>query len=217
MNECIIFVPDIGSKLFDSSTLGSVIVRNADALCPKVIADLEAHLLERKMDQILSHLLKLNILSSKDSDKALEQYSSFLEQVKRMHLNELKLFDGSKTDLDFFYFHELGIETKNHEKFTFVLKVIFTLSHGQAAVERSFNLGKSSFRTNIAGESFIAKRTVRNHLQTSKVNLSLYKVPRKLVVSCSSAYGPYKASLEEKAKEAEKTVENERRELFQKE
>ena len=106
MNECIIFVPDIGSKLFDSSTLGSVIVRNADALCPKVIADLEAHLLERKMNQILSHLLKLNILSSKDSDKALEQYSPFLEQVKRMHLNELKLFDGSKTDLDFFYFHE---------------------------------------------------------------------------------------------------------------
>ena len=131
-------------------------MRNDDALLPKVIADLEAHLLERKMNQILLHLLKLNILSSKDSDKALEQHSSFLEQVKRMHLNELKLFDGSKTDLDFFYFYELGIETKNHEKFTFVS----TLSHGQAAVERSFNLGKSSFRTNIAGESFIAKRTV---------------------------------------------------------
>ena len=113
MNECIIFVTDIASELFDRSPLGSVIVRNADALNPKVIADLEAHLLERKMNQILLHLLKLNILSSKDSDKALEQYSSFLEQVKKMHLNELKLFDVSKTDLDFFYFHELGIETKN--------------------------------------------------------------------------------------------------------
>ena len=83
-------------------------MRNADALNPKVIGDLEAHLLKRKMNQILSHLLKLNILSSNDSDKALEQYSSFLELVKKMHLNELKLFD----DLSFLHFHELGNKTK---------------------------------------------------------------------------------------------------------
>ena len=58
------------------------------------------------MNQILLHLPKLKILSSKDYDKALEQHSSFWEQVKEVHLNELKLFDVSKTDLDFFYFHE---------------------------------------------------------------------------------------------------------------
>ena len=81
MNGCIIFVTDIASKLFDRSPLGFVIVRSADVLNPKVIADLEAHLLETKMNQILLHLLKLNILSCKDSDKALEQYSSFLKQV----------------------------------------------------------------------------------------------------------------------------------------
>ena len=58
---------------------------------------------------------------------------------------------------------------------------------------------------------------MRNHLQANKVNLSSYKAPRKLVVSCNSAYDRYKASLEEKAEEAEKTVEKERRELFQEE
>ena len=123
---------------------------NADALNPKVTADLEAHLLERQMNQILLRLLKLNILSFKDSVKALEQYSSFLEHVKKMHLNELMLFDASKTDLDFFYFHELGIETKKEKKkIAFALKVIVTLNHGQAAVERSFRLGESSLQTNI--------------------------------------------------------------------
>ena len=44
---------DIASKLFERSPLGSIIVRNADALNPKDIADLEAHLLERKINQIL--------------------------------------------------------------------------------------------------------------------------------------------------------------------
>ena len=96
------------------------------------------------------------------------------------------------------------------------MKVILILSYGQAAVERIFSLGKSSLRTNIE-ESIIAKKTVRNHLQAYKVNLSLYKVPRKLFVSCNSVYGRYKTSLEEKAKEAKKTVEKERRELFQEE
>ena len=81
---------------------------------------------------------QLNILSFKDSDKALEQYFFFLEHVKKMHLNELKLFDASETDSDFFYFHELWIETKKQEQFAFVFKVILTLGHGQAAVERSF-------------------------------------------------------------------------------
>ena len=52
---------------------------------------------------------------------------------------------------------------------------------------------------------------------SQQVNLFLYKVPHKLVVSCNSAYGQYKASLEEKAKEAEKAVEKEMRELFQEE
>ena len=47
--------------------------------------------------------------------------------------------------------------------------------------------------------------------------MSSYKVPRKQVVSCNSTYGRYKASLEEKAKEAENTVEKERREVFQEE
>ena len=54
MNECIIFVTGIASKFFDRSRLGSVIVRNADAINPKVIADLEAHLLQKKESDSLT-------------------------------------------------------------------------------------------------------------------------------------------------------------------
>ena len=95
-------------------------MRNADARNPKVIiADLEALLLGRKKSQILLHLLKLNTLTSKDSDKALEQYSSFFEQIKKMHVSELKLFDASKTDLDFFCFHDWELKLKNMKNLHF--------------------------------------------------------------------------------------------------
>ena len=106
---------------------------------------------------------------------------------------------------------------KKHEKFAFVLKVVLTLSHGQVPVEWNFSFDKSYLRANITEESIIPKNTVRNHLQANKVILSMLKVPCKLVVSCNSAYGRYKASLQEKAKEAEKTVAKVRRELFQEE
>ena len=91
-----------------------------------------------------------------------------------MHVDQLKLFDSSKTDLDYLYFHELRKETKKHDKFAYVLKIILTLSHGQAAVGRSFSLGKFSLQTNITEESIIAKKIVRDHLLANKIELSSY-------------------------------------------
>ena len=45
---------------------------------------------------ILTHLIKLNILSTNDSNKALEQHSLFLEEIRRLHLDDLKMFDHQK-------------------------------------------------------------------------------------------------------------------------
>ena len=157
-------------------------MRNADAFDSTAIASLEIDVLEGKVNRILMHLLKLRLVSAAYSDKALADCSSFFEQVKKMHVDQLKLFDSSKTDLDYFYFHELGKETKKH-----VLKIVLTLSHGQAAVERSFSLGKSSLQTNITEESIIAKKIVRDHLLANKIELSSDQVPNKLILQCNSA------------------------------
>ena len=149
--------------LFDRRPLGSVIVRNADVLNPIIIAETDVESLVKKMSLILTHLRKLKLLSSEQADKALEQYSTFFEDsLRRNNLSELRLFDQSKTRLDYFYFHVLGAEVKKGKSFAHVLKIILTLSHGQAAVERGFSLGKSSLQTNISEESIIAKKIVRD-------------------------------------------------------
>ena len=54
-------------------------------------------------------------------------------------------------------------------------------------------------------------------MQDNKVNISSYNLPNKLVLSCNSAHARYKASLQEKANEAKKSVQKEKRELFQEE
>ena len=200
LNECITFVINIVFKLLEKSPLGSVVVRNADAFDSNVIATMEVHNLQAKIKHILMHLLKLKLLTPIQSDKALDQCSSFYEQVKKIHLDELKLFDPPKTDLDDFYFHKLGSETKKHDLFSYVLKIIMTLSHGQAAVERGFSLGKSSLQTNITEESIVAKKIIRDHLQSNKIKISAYDVPNKLILSCNAAHSKYKADLKEKKK-----------------
>ena len=49
-----------------------------------------------------------------------------------------------------------------------MVKIILTLSHGQAAAERGFSLGKSSLEVNIKEKSIVAKKIVRERLSPSK-------------------------------------------------
>ena len=147
MNECITFITTIPSKLFDWSPLALVIVRNANALNPNEIANLEVGLLEKKISLILTHLIKVNILSTNDSDKALKQHSLFSGEIRRLYLDNLKIFDPSKTNLDDLYFRQLGINISRHKQFVFVLKIFQA-----AAVEKGFGLCKSSLQYNIKEE-----------------------------------------------------------------
>ena len=78
--------------------------------------------------------------------------------------------------------------------------------------------GKSSLQTNVTEESIIAKKIVRDHLLANKIELSSYQVPSKLILQCNnSAHSKYKASLKEKAKDAERDAEAEKRKLIQSE
>ena len=52
-----------------------------------------------------------------------------------------------------------------------MLTIILTISHGQAAVERGFSVGKFSLQVNIKEESVVAKRIVRDHLVATKIDL----------------------------------------------
>ena len=147
MNECITFITTIPSKLFDWSPLALVIVRNANALNPNEIANLEVGLLEKKISLVLTHLIKVNILSTNDSDKALKQHSLFSGEIRWLYLDNLKIFDPLKINLDDLYFRQLGINISRHKQFVYVLKIFQA-----AAVEKAFGLGKSSLQYNAKEE-----------------------------------------------------------------
>ena len=76
---------------------------------------------ENEADSCTSDWVKHHV--NKDSDKALEQYSLFLEEIRQLDLYDLKMFDPSKTSLDDFYCRELGINISWHKHLVFVLRL----------------------------------------------------------------------------------------------
>ena len=51
-----------------------------------------------------------------------------------------------------------------------MVKIILTLSHGQAAVKGRFSLGKSILEVKIKEDSIFAKEIVRDHLLANNSN-----------------------------------------------
>ena len=122
------------------------------------------------MNAILKHFLKLKVFSPPNCDKALEL--DILNSLKRLigwiHMN-WDLEKHGKHIFDDFYCKKLDIEDiRWYNKFLLVVKIILTLSHGQAATERGFSLGKSSLEVNIKEKSIVAKKIVRERLSPSK-------------------------------------------------
>ena len=61
-------------------------------------------------------------------------------------------------------------DTCSFETFAVVLKIILTLSDGQASVERSFSVNKSLLVENLATKSLIAQRIVYDYMKVSNVS-----------------------------------------------
>ena len=71
-------------------------------------------------------------------DKAYDQFIHFIHNLSTLNLDKFKSFDRKDTQLHDFYFNVLGIQ--KYKELTYIVKIILTLSHGQAAIETGFNL-----------------------------------------------------------------------------
>ena len=63
---------------------------------------------------------------------------------------------------DDFYFKKLN--AGKHTEPSFVIRFILTLSHGQASVERGFNLNNAVLKTNMSPNIIIVKRIIKDHM-----------------------------------------------------
>ena len=128
-------------KLFERTPLTSVVLRCSSIFDPVVMLTSTSSPFLKRLKSLFVHLMECNILSPTKCDDVSNQFSKLIWQdLKKYHL-ESKKFDQRYGRLDDFYFHVIQI--RQYKSLSFVLRLILTLSHGQAAVGRCFSINNN--------------------------------------------------------------------------
>ena len=155
------------------------------------------------LKNLLKHLLELNILSTKQSDVITTEFKKFLDvEVKAMQ-RQLVTFSQKVDQFDDFYFKVASIS--KCKDLLFVVKLILTLSHGQASVEREFSLIANIMKTNMSPESFTAKRIIKDHMIANKLKPHTIEITKPIDQAFRSGRQKYEVHLQEEKKKKQKS------------
>ncbi|XP_057299676.1 uncharacterized protein LOC130630266 [Hydractinia symbiolongicarpus] len=208
--DAVIFVRSIVEKLFDKSPLSKNVVKNSTIFDPKVMVTESSSVLQTKLRSMLTYLVKLRVLTSFQCDKITEEFNEFSDHNLKLHIDKFQSFDRFQEDLDEFYFGDVGV--KSFKELSFFIKLVLTLSHGQASVERSFSINNSVLRQNMKEESIVAKKVVSDHMIANGLKPDSIQVTNKLLQSVASARQKYEDSLElQRQKKRNERDENQKR------
>ena len=99
--------------------------------------------------------------------------------------------------LDYFYFKLASIS--KYKDLLFAVKFILTLSHGQASVERGFNINANIVKK-MSPESLTAKRIIKGHMLANKLKPHTIEITKPIVRAFRSDRQKYEVHLEEEKK-----------------
>ena len=89
---------------------------------------------------------------------------------------------------------------QKYEEIAEVLKIVLTLSHGQASVERVFSHNNTVVQTNMSAESVISKCLIKDHMLFHKIKPYTVKITDPMIRAFKSSHLKYKLHLESEKK-----------------
>ena len=147
---------------FDRCPLVSNVIRSAANFDPTVLVSLPKTVLIKRMKTLLMEMMESKIMSSDDRGKTVSEFNELIDsEVKKLRM-EFEVFDQKLQRLDKFYFQKVQIQ--NCKTLSFLLKIMFTLSHGQAEVEHGFSINQQVTNQNMKSETIIARRFIKDHM-----------------------------------------------------
>ena len=121
-------------KLFERCSLNSLVVRMSTCILPNSLAESTHEANRNQMKNLLRHIISLDILTPPFSEKVISQFSKFLTTECTFNPDIFICYDRSSKRLDDFYLKDINI-TK-YLDLASVVKLVLTLTHRQASVER---------------------------------------------------------------------------------
>ena len=186
---CVQILVKVIIKLQERSPLKPSVVRKVACFSPvNMVLHQESSIL--KLETFVDKLFQAKHLSAKESDAAKSQYDDFLKSVVRQNRESFEQFCFESGRLDQF----LSTHLNRNDKFKELWKVcifVFTMSHGQSAVERGFNINKHLLVENLNETSMKGQRLIYDYFTSLNVKLHEYIIPKELLFSCKQAHARY--------------------------
>ena len=152
------------------------------------------------MKNILNVLIKLKIITPVFDDKSLRQFCEYLSKDLKENMEKFKEFDRKIQRFDNFYFRQV---VGKYPNFAFIMKLILTLSHGNASVERGFSVRNSSLTMNQSVETMTAWCFVIDHMQSNNLKPASIELPSKMLLAVKCTYRKHAEAKEAKNKKTE--------------
>ena len=213
--NAVLFIVTIIKKLIEKSPAASTVVKNTFLFDPRVLVSERSELLHMKTTPSPTHLMKLKILPSAQCDKINGQFLEFLVDKLKINVEIFQSFSYDETALDDFFFKLVGVE--KCKDLSFLLKIVLTLSHGQAAVERSFSFGDALLNYNMIEDSIEAKKVIKDHVLSNGVEPHTIHISNQLIQSVATARQKYQTFLENSREEKRSKKINDQKSIVTKE
>ena len=136
----------------------------------------------------------------------MSQYSDLISTKLQLGTDKFKSFYSGKERLDNFFFQVVTFTIA--AKLKSILKLVLVLSHGQASIERGFNLNETILKVNMNEKSVIAREIIIDHMQKNNLNPTSITITKKLIMSVKAARQKYQDALEEEKKNEKEKEQN---------
>ena len=146
-----------------------------------------------KFEKILQILMNGNCRSAGECDELLSKYKAFLVQMKQDHAVDFRDFTPDSRRLDTFLGTTCRI-TSSLPSSGNIFKVLFSISHGQASVERGYSVNKDMLIENLHEKTVVVPRTVHDSismLEDHFTKLPLTPAMKRHMMSARMRYGQY--------------------------
>ena len=198
-HQCLTCYEAIVSKLKERSPIKYDFVLHLRSLSPQYITKHPNGSI-KCFEKLLECLIEYKYLNSADCDIVLGEYKNLIPEIGLEHKERFSEFDLKKDRLDVLFQEIVGVNPK-YKSLWNVCKMIFTLSHGQSAVERGFSINKNVSKTNIQEKTIVALRIICDGVNNELLkdngcnDISKVNVNKEMIKYCSKAHGNYKAYL----------------------
>ena len=139
------------------------------------------------------------ILSPNQCDSVTLEFTSFIDNELKKYRAKVEEFDENHDRMDDFYFNR--VFANNNADLSFIIKVVLTLSHGQASTERKFSVSNTVLDNNMKEEGTVARKYIFDHVRGKKIMPYSIEINKDLHSSVKGASAGYRKHLERKKSE----------------